>query len=540
MERRSVRLVSHSASDPSEPASPLLAVDDVAHGHAGDGTGKPATPQRLRHAVVESWRRSREAGVAVEVPGAPEVCGPDEVAEARDGHRLNSLLPMLQEIIGRFTDDNAHVMVVTDGDGLALWRQGAPGLLTAADRIGMREGCCWSERSVGTNGIGTALATGAPQYVFAAEHLASCLHPWSCAGAPISDPDTGQVIGCVDVSATARELHPAAVTLVGAAARLAEGQLEMEMRCRDERMRERYRPHLEALDADRSGRGGRGGGTGLLVTPTGRVLLAEPASWTGRRLQVPTPGGHLRLPDGRQALAEPLGEVFLLHPFLSGSRRPRGNSSSRRPESQEDHRAQETGGTGHPPPLMLTLLGDDPPTARLRGRRITLSLRHAEILALLALHPRGLNGDRLSLHLYGEEGKPVTVRAEIHRLRAQLGEVVHAKPYRLACAVDADFLAVRRLLERGEVTAAARLARGELLPPSEAPIIRAERDELTMLLRLRVLERGDTAALWAYAQAEPGRDDLEVLEHLAAVLPPGDPRHAAVIAHAHRLLNETD
>ena len=106
---------------------------------------------------------------------------------------------------------------------------------------------------------------------------------------------------------------------------------------------------------------------------------------------------------------------------------------------------------------MLRLLGDQQPHAFLDGRRIPLSLRHAELLALMALHPSGLTCEQSSFHLYGDEGNPVTVRAEIHRLRAQLGDVVRAKPYRLDCDVDADFLTVRRLLGSGNATAAVRL-----------------------------------------------------------------------------------
>ncbi|WP_262402865.1 helix-turn-helix domain-containing protein [Actinomadura sp. CNU-125] len=200
--------------------------------------------------------------------------------------------------------------------------------------------------------------------------------------------------------------------------------------------------------------------------------------------------------------------------------------------------ASRTGESG--PLLALTLLGADPPVARLDGRPVPLSLRHAEILALLALHPQGLSGDRLSWLLYGDEGTPGTVRAEIHRLRDRLGGLVRARPYRLDCAVDADFRTVRRLLDEGDVPAAARLYAGELLPRSDAPAVRAERDELAVLMRRQALDRGGAEALWAYAQTEPGRGDLEALERLGAVLPPGDPRRAAVTTRSDRLLSDDD
>lgn len=80
----------------------------------------------------------------------------------------------------------------------------------------------------------------------------------------------------------------------------------------------------------------------------------------------------------------------------------------------------------------LTVLGDnnyrwhregDP-----AGER-TLSRRHAEILLLLQEYPEGLNTEQLAMHLAGDGIDPVTVRAEISRLRRDLGnDVVTSRP----------------------------------------------------------------------------------------------------------------
>ncbi|RFS82626.1 transcriptional regulator [Actinomadura spongiicola] len=492
------------------------------------------SPVAVRPPILESWRRSQVAGVDAGVAAAPLVFDRDVLADARVAHPLERHLPMLQELLRRVADETEHLMVISDGTGHVLWRQGPPAVRRAADAIGLTEGFRWSEDAVGTNGIGTALATGRPEYVYAAEHVAHVLHGWSCAGAPITDPDSGLVIGCIDVSATAAALHPATVALVAAAAGLAEARLENEMRQRDERLRERLLPHLRASRE-----------TGVLVTATGRIVGTGPgepgvAGWRGRRVRVPECGRTVTLPDGRAAVAEPLGEAFLLR--LRGGPPPRAASvSSPAGGSPSLGGARVGGGSPSPggrPLLTLSFLGDDRPRARLDGAPFALTLRHAEILALLALHPRGLTGDRLALYLYGDDGSPATVRPEIHRLRQQLGGLVRARPYRLGCAVEADFLTVRRLLDEGDVAAAVRLYAGELLPGSDAPAVRAERDELAVQLRRLALDRGGADALWAYAQTESGRADLEALERLRAVLPAGDPRLAAVASRSDRLLNE--
>ena len=483
--------------------------------------GKPVA---VRPPISESWRRSRDAGVDAGVAAAPLAFDLDVLADARGAHPLRRHVPTLNGLLRRVADETGHLLVISDEAGHVLWTHGPPATCRAAERIGLSEGFRWSEDAVGTNGIGTALASGRPEQVYASEHFARILHRWSCAGAPITDPDTGRVIGCIDVSATVCSLHPATVALVSTAARLAESRLENEMRERDERLRERLLPHL---------RGRRD--AGLLVSATGRVI-ADPAgvcppAWRRRRFGVPEGGGTVMLPDGRTAVAEPLGEAFLLRPPAAHGP-PGGRARGRAAAGGGPVRIEAGAG----PLLALSFLGEGRPHAHVDGRPVPLTLRHAEILAVLALHPRGLTGDGLALCLYGEDGSPASVRPEIHRLRQQLGDVVRARPYRLGCAVEADFLTVRRLLDEGDVAGAVRLYTGELLPRSDAPAVRAERDELAVRVRRQALDRGGADALWTYAQTEPGRADLEALERLREVLPAGDPRLDAVASRRDRLL----
>ena len=98
-------------------------------------------------------------------------------------------------------------------------------MLGNADRLGFVEGAHWGESAVGTNAIGTALASHRAVQVFSAEHFLRSHHAWTCAGAPIKDPRTGQVIGVVDVSGPAATVHPTTIALVDLVARLAESQL---------------------------------------------------------------------------------------------------------------------------------------------------------------------------------------------------------------------------------------------------------------------------------------------------------------------------
>ena len=112
-----------------------------------------------------------------------------------------------------FAREGASV-VVTDADGVVLWREGATRVRLRADSLGFAEGTVWTEREVGTNAIGTALVEAAPVQLFSAEHYEKEQHAWYCTAAPVHDPCTGELLGVVDVSGPALSLHRVLVHLV--------------------------------------------------------------------------------------------------------------------------------------------------------------------------------------------------------------------------------------------------------------------------------------------------------------------------------------
>src|SRR5699024_8763966 len=143
---------------------------------------------------------------------------------------------------------------------------------------------------------------------------------------------------------------------------------------------------------------------------SGRVVRSTPGHWltTGQRVPHTDVERPVLLADGTEAELEPLPDGFLLR------HRSDGTAARRRPV------------------VSLALLGEGTPMATIDGHRRELTLRHAEILALLTLYPDGLTAEQLTLLLHGERGNPTTVRAEIHRLRGQLdNQVVRTKPYRI-------------------------------------------------------------------------------------------------------------
>ncbi|MFE5623324.1 GAF domain-containing protein [Streptomyces virginiae] len=170
----------------------------------------------------------------------------------------------------------------------------------------------------------------------------------------------------------------------------------------------------------------------------------------------------------------------------------------------------------------FTALGRDEALLVTGGRRVRLGRRHSEIMALLAQHPEGLSGEELAIALYENESvSPVTLRAEMSRLRALLGPAAPlSRPYRTAGPLDADFTALTRRLAAGAVSAALHHYPGPLLPASTAPGVVRLRRRIEDQARAALIGRADAGLLADWVCSAWGADDPEAWRALAAALPP--------------------
>ena len=482
-------------SNPVERARLLSGIYEAALG----GERSDRAPRPL---VSDSWERSLAAHVDPGLDAPPTVLDDAEIPDLRTSHPLHEVLPLLRSTLVSIADEAMHVMLVTDADGTILWREGALRLLHTADSAGLAPGARMAEDAIGTNAMGTTLALNAPVQIHSAEHLVRTFHTWTCAAAPVHDPDTGEILGAIDISGPLHTVHPAMMQLVSATAQLAENQLRVRLAIADERLRVRNMPHLASLR----------GTAGALLSSSGRVVASEPYGQWPERVRLATGTDRVVLDDGREMVVEPLAEGFLLRTPATGRPAPRRSA------------------------LSLRFMRDAGPKVVLDGTQVTVSLRPAEILATLALHPDGLSAERLATQLYGDDGNPTTVRGEILRLRSLIGsDVLRTRPYRLDAVVDADFVAVQRALRAGDAAQALQSCGGPLLPRSDAPEIRELRDQLEAGLRNAVLDTDDTDLLVQYCEHTLGSDDLEAHELLVDRLPAGDRRRPAFLARRDQL-----
>ncbi|WIM97372.1 transcriptional regulator [Actinoplanes oblitus] len=168
----------------------------------------------------------------------------------------------------------------------------------------------------------------------------------------------------------------------------------------------------------------------------------------------------------------------------------------------------------------VTALGRDEALLVAGNIRTRLSRRHSELLILLTTHPEGRTGDQLGLDLYGDDLSPVTIRAEMSRLRRILGaELLDSRPYRLRQGMTTDIAVTAELLDRGLVGEALAHYPGPLLPGSDAPGIVRLRRLLDDRLRAAILGSGDRRILQSWLSTPHGTDDLELWEAYAALAP---------------------
>jgi hypothetical protein len=187
----------------------------------------------------------------------------------------------------------------------------------------------------------------------------------------------------------------------------------------------------------------------------------------------------------------------------------------------------------------LDVLGRDRARLLLSTGRVDLSLRHSELLLLLAeasARDAGRTAEQLAAECHRGDAALVTVRAELSRLRRLVGaQLIGSRPYRLLAPLDTDVDRVRRLLGSGSVAAALDRYPGAVLPRSSAPGIVAVRERVSALLRQAVLHSRRPELLLRYSELPEAQDDAGVWHACLELLPAGSPRRAAAAAQLLRL-----
>ena len=190
-------------------------------------TGQSLVQSAVPKHVLSSWQRSRRFGVEPGSRKAPlAVRGDDELEQLRLRNR--DLVWAAQGIFmssAHLLAKSGSIMLLTDAAGIVLESSGDARTLDAAQDIHLTNGGNWNESVVGTNGIGTALATGRPIQVHAAQHFCEGIKSWTCAAAPVYLSGTDQLLGVIDISGPPATFQLNNLALAVACARQIESVL---------------------------------------------------------------------------------------------------------------------------------------------------------------------------------------------------------------------------------------------------------------------------------------------------------------------------
>ena len=175
--------------------------------------------------IMESHTRSKAHGIdRNDVPDfSPQ--SPASLAQGLDENKflLEHAMPVMETLHEQIA--NTHNMVLlTASNGLVLHSLGDLDFLERAMQVALVPGVSWSEKSKGTNAIGTALAEELPVTIRGSQHFMNANQFLTCSCAPVFDP-YGQVIGALDVTGDQRNFHQHTMALVRMSVQMIENHM---------------------------------------------------------------------------------------------------------------------------------------------------------------------------------------------------------------------------------------------------------------------------------------------------------------------------
>ncbi|GGG67845.1 hypothetical protein GCM10011374_35180 [Kocuria dechangensis] len=151
-------------------------------------------PALVAEEIEQSWRRSVSHRVN---PGAePHILGEIDP----DSAMLRAAGRILDQWQTNLTDSRMALFLADEGGRIVSRRIVDPQDGRALDRANAAEGFDFSERALGTNGLGTPIEARGVVFVRGNEHFNDALAHLACAGVPIKHPITGRIVGSLSIA----------------------------------------------------------------------------------------------------------------------------------------------------------------------------------------------------------------------------------------------------------------------------------------------------------------------------------------------------
>lgn len=172
--------------------------------------------------ILRSWTRCQSAGLDASVPLQFEPLGRASERACHERHEeLRRIAAPAATRLAAAVVAARHMVIVTDADGVVVSAFGDRSRVSRTLQLLARPGVDLSERSIGTNSMGTALRERAPVAVTGAEHYCQTNANFVCMAAPLFLPD-GRTAGTIDATGDYDASAPPLASPVLGAARAIE------------------------------------------------------------------------------------------------------------------------------------------------------------------------------------------------------------------------------------------------------------------------------------------------------------------------------
>jgi transcriptional regulator of acetoin/glycerol metabolism len=187
--------------------------------------GAPYNSPEHEAIIASSQERSRAYGL--DNIRAPDFSGTSRTnlsALLEENHFLfQHAAPVMETLYEQIVNTQSMVLLTTRS-GTILHSLGDTDFLEKAAQVALAPGVDWSEKSKGTNAIGTALSEGQALVVHGNQHFLQFNQFLTCACTPIIDPH-GDVIGALDVTGDYRSYHQHTMALTRMSAQMIENHM---------------------------------------------------------------------------------------------------------------------------------------------------------------------------------------------------------------------------------------------------------------------------------------------------------------------------
>jgi transcriptional regulator of acetoin/glycerol metabolism len=183
-------------------------------------------PEKVRPEILGSWQRclgkvdpfQKVCSVILAEKEFENLC--------QDNKELLEVSSPVMDDLYKFVQGSGFVIALSESSGYLLKIIGDQDVIDTVSKINFTPGANWSESVMGTNALGTCISINKPIQVYGSEHWGICVRVGVCSSSPVHDPDSGYIIGALDMTAAdCKKVHSHTLGMVVAAVGSIEGQM---------------------------------------------------------------------------------------------------------------------------------------------------------------------------------------------------------------------------------------------------------------------------------------------------------------------------